>query len=209
LEFGCFNGFFVSELLHLGADAHGIELNENAIQVGNDRFGLSGRLHSTLDAPVLGQRPFDDVLCIDVLEHLEDPAALIARASDLLQPNGRIFVAGPTVERGFFDKTDYPPHHQWRFSRRGLTHLLERKGFDVNCVLVQHDGMLLVRNLIGKILNSPKGREFYGDISIVSPSTEKGLARVLYKILSTAGTALFTTLRIPYCSAVIVAQKRV
>jgi hypothetical protein len=175
--------------------------------VGRDTFGLVGRLHATLEL-ALDHGPFDDLLCIDMVEHLEDPHSFLTRVSTLLRPIGRIFLAGPTVERRFFDKTDYPPHHQWRFSRPGLAHLLERSGFSLQSQFVQHDGMLLLRNLIGKVLNGPTKKEFYGEISVASPSTEKGLAGVAYKALSKMGTAAFTLLRIPYCSAVFVAQRR-
>jgi SAM-dependent methyltransferase len=206
LEIGCFNGFFVSELSYLGADAHGVDVNEQALLVGRDSFDLAGRLHSTLEMAA-GEGPFDDVLCIDVIEHLEDPGSFIAMVSKLLRPKGRIFIAGPTVERRFFDKSDFPPHHKWRFSRPGLSNFLRRNGFSLESEFVQHDGMLLLRNTIGKYLSGPRTKEFYGEITVKPPSTEKGFAGALYNVFSRVGTLVFTILRIPYCSAVLVATK--
>lgn len=206
LEIGCFNGFFVSKLMHLEADAHGVDVNQQALLVGRDSFGLEGRLHANLEnAAQQGQ--FDDVICIDVLEHLENPDSFLAQVSTLLNPNGRVFIAGPTVERRFFDKSDYPPHHKWRFSRLGLSQFLRRGGYSPQNEFVQYDGMLLLRNAIGKWLNGPQKNEFYGDITVIPPSTEKGLVGVLYSAVSKIGTFVFTMLRIPYCSAVLVATK--
>jgi SAM-dependent methyltransferase len=207
LEIGCFNGFFVSELARLGADAHGVDLNEQALLVGRKSFELGGRLHDTLELAER-QGPFDDVLCIDVMEHLEDPDKFLAHVLVLLRPGGRVFIAGPTVERRFFDKSDYPPHHKWRFSRAGLSRLLERSGFKNEHQFIQHDGTLLLRNVVGKWLNGWKNKEFYGDIKVSPPSTESGLLGTVYAVMSKLGTIFFTLLAIPYCSAVLVATKR-
>lgn len=206
LEIGCFNGFFLDELKQRGADVHGFDINRDAITVGEELFGLSGRLDTSLDR-LAAQGPFDDILCIDVLEHLDQPSAFLLEMRSLLKPTGRIVVAGPTVERGFHDKSDYPPHHKWWFSRPGLRSLLQHSGFEVLTTSVQRDGMLFVRNVIGKTLTGLWKREFYGQTAITPPSMESTTRRVLYATLSALGTAVFTLLRLSYCSAIFTAQK--
>ncbi len=206
LEIGCFNGFFVSELHRSGADAYGIELNEKAIEVGEELFNLKGKLFHSLEN--LDHLPsFDDVICIDVLEHIDDPIQFIRQFSGILKPNGRIFIAGPTVERRFFDKTDYPPHHKWRFSRPGLVSMLEKNGFKVQQTIIQYDGMLALRNFAGKLINGINRREFYGEQVIAPPSTSKGLFGIIYNVFSIIGIAFFKLMRISYCSTVIVGIK--
>jgi SAM-dependent methyltransferase len=206
LEIGCFNGFFLDELRQRGADVHGFDVNCAAITVGEELFGLSGRLVTSLDR-LAAQGPFDDILCIDVLEHLDQPNAFLQELQDLLKTTGRVVVAGPTLERGFHDKSDFPPHHKWWFSRPGLRSLLQHSGFEVLETSIQRDGMLFVRNFIGKALTGISNREFYGQTAINAPNVESAAHRMLYASLNALGTVVFTLLRISYCSAIFIAQK--
>ena len=206
LEIGCFNGFFLDELKKRGADVYGFEINQDAIAVGSELFGLAGRLEVSLER-LSTHGPFDDVLCIDVLEHLEQPGAFVDELSSLLHPEGRLTVAGPTTERRFHDKSDFPPHHKWWFSRLGMKKMLQQCGFQVVSISIQRDGMLFVRNFIGRTLAGLRKREFYGDTVITAPRMESGLRQVLYVTLSVLGVALFTALRISYCSTIIVVRK--
>lgn len=206
LEIGCFNGFFLDELKKRGADVYGFDVNQDAVAVGNELFGLAGRLEVSLER-LSTHGPFDDVLCIDVLEHLEQPGAFVDKLSALLQPEGYLTVAGPTTERRFHDKSDFPPHHKWWFSRPGIKKMLQQYGFQVVSTSIQRDGMLFVRNFIGRTLIGLRKREFYGDTLITAPRMESGLRQVLYVTSSMLGVALFKALRISYCSTIFIAQR--
>lgn len=206
LEIGCFNGFFLDELRKKGAEVYGFDVNEQALTVGINLFNLSGRLKNSIKA--LNQfGPFDDVICIDVLEHLQQPEATLSEISMMLKPQGRVVIAGPIVERGFHDKSDYPPHHAWWFSSKGLQSLLTSNQFLVGPVSIQRDGLLLIRNFFGKLCTGLSKREFYGETQVVSPSFDGVITNRLYSIVQFMGTVLFTLLRIPYCSAIIIGTK--
>jgi predicted TPR repeat methyltransferase len=87
--------------------------------------------------------PFDVVVCADVLEHLAEPARLLARIAAWLAPGGTLFASLPNVanlqvrgglllgrfdyaERGILDRT-----HLRFFTRRTARRLLEEAGFRV------------------------------------------------------------------------------
>lgn len=207
LEIGCFNGFFLDDLRKHGADVYGFDVNQEAVNVGRELFGLSERLDTSMEQ-LAANGPFDDILCIDVLEHLDHPSTFIVQLSELLKPDGRLIVSGPTTERRFHDKSDFPPHHKWWFSRFGIEIMLLRNGYQVTSTSIQHDGMLFARNLIGRVMANPCKREFYGKTVITAPEMKSGLLYFLYSVLSMLGVALFTALGISYCSIIIVAQKR-
>jgi 2-polyprenyl-3-methyl-5-hydroxy-6-metoxy-1,4-benzoquinol methylase len=207
LEIGCFNGFFLEELRIRGADVYGFDVNQEAVAVGSELFGLTHRLDVSLNR-LAAQGPFDDILCIDVLEHLDQPDRLLCELHALIRPGGRLLVAGPTTERRFHDKSDFPPHHKWWFSRPGLHSLLQRHEFEVISISVQRDGMLLLRNAVGRVLAGLHKKEFYGETTFTAPSTKSAWRRVVYAMLSALGTALFTLLRVSYCSAIFIARKR-
>jgi SAM-dependent methyltransferase len=68
---------------------------------------------------------FDTVLCTEVLEHIPDPAAFLARAYRCLRPEGRLVLTVPFAARWHFIPFDY-----WRFTPAGLHQLLTEAGFD-------------------------------------------------------------------------------
>ena len=87
--------------------------------------------------------PFDVVVCADVLEHLTDPAAMLARIREWLAPGGILLASIPNVanvsvrvallfgrfeysDRGILDRT-----HATFFTRSTGRRLLESNGFDV------------------------------------------------------------------------------
>ncbi len=206
LEVGCFNGFFLDELRVRGADVYGFDLNKTAIDVGVEMFGFQGKLDTDLEK-ILKLGPFDDILCIDLLEHLHNPGKMVKMLSPHLNHEGQLIIAGPTVERKFHDKSDFPPHHQWWFSRNGLKKLVTRMGFHVHGVEVQRDGLLFIRNIVGRALKKGDIREFYGDEGIVAPDTSQGILGRAYNLLSYLSFFPMFVLGLSYCSTIIYARK--
>jgi SAM-dependent methyltransferase len=207
LEIGCFNGFFLYDLRKKGSDVYGIDSNQRAIMIGREKFGLSDRLYTSLDR-LESQKPFNDIVCIDVLEHLEDPKAYLKKLETFLAPNGRMIIAGPTLERSLHDKSDYPPHHKWWFSRLGLKTLLESCDFELVSITIEKNGILFLRNLAGRIINGFNKHEFYGESFGYAPNTTGQFLQKIYSIASFIGTKLFTFLGICYCSTIFISRKK-
>jgi SAM-dependent methyltransferase len=67
---------------------------------------------------------FDTALCTEVLEHIPDPAAFLARAHRCLRPGGRLVLTVPFAARWHFIPYDY-----WRYTPSGLSRLLTDAGF--------------------------------------------------------------------------------
>jgi methionine biosynthesis protein MetW len=86
---------------------------------------------------------FDVIVFADVLEHLVDPAGMLALASKGLRPNGRILISVPNVAHwsmrwyillGRFNYTDTgirdATHLRW-FTHKTLRQLLDSCGFEI------------------------------------------------------------------------------
>ncbi len=73
---------------------------------------------------------FDTVLCLNVLEYLEDPAPVIGRLSATLKPNGVLVVLAPHAER-LYGSLDQSLGHKRRYSKTAARRLLESQGFTV------------------------------------------------------------------------------
>jgi len=152
LDAGCSAGALARELAAAGVVVDGIESDAGAAEVARSvcRRVLVGDLETMeLDLP-LGA--YDRVLLADVIEHLREPAAAMARLRPLLAPAGRLVVSTPNIanwsmrllhlagrwdyrERGIMDAT-----HVRFFTRRTLLSALEAAGYrvvelDVSCPL--------------------------------------------------------------------------
>jgi SAM-dependent methyltransferase len=67
----------------------------------------------------LAGRSFDTILYIDVLEHIEDDAAELGRARDLLRPGGRLIVLSPAYPR-LYSEFDRAIGHHRRYTKGSL-----------------------------------------------------------------------------------------
>jgi glycosyltransferase involved in cell wall biosynthesis len=76
---------------------------------------------------------FDTVLCLNLLEHVADPALALANARLALAPGGRLIVLVPQGE-WLYSSLDRGVGHLRRFRREELVALLERAGLRVRSV---------------------------------------------------------------------------
>lgn len=77
--------------------------------------------------------PFDSVVCLNVLEHIDDDAAALRRLAATLKVGGRVVLVVPAM-MGLYGEMDRALHHFRRYDRSGLVTLLDANGFDVEHV---------------------------------------------------------------------------
>lgn len=94
VDVGCGGGILTEALAKAGAQASGIDLSEVSLAVAQQHaidHGLSIDYHLK-NAEQLAQEQagqFDMVTCMEMLEHVPDPAKVIAACAQLLKPGGR------------------------------------------------------------------------------------------------------------------------
>ena len=102
LDVGCGGGILSESMAEKGAKVTGIDLGEKALKVA--------QLHSldsgvTLDYQLIAveqlaeQQPasFDVVTCLEMLEHVPDPASVVVACAKLVKPGGHVFFS--TINR--------------------------------------------------------------------------------------------------------------
>ena len=97
LDVGCSSGYLARPLSGRGNTIVGIELDPQAAREAQafcERV-LVGDVE-TMELP-LEAGSFDVVLCGDVVEHLRDPAATLARLRPLLRPGGQLVLSTPNI----------------------------------------------------------------------------------------------------------------
>jgi SAM-dependent methyltransferase len=126
LEVGAGTGNNVRLLTALGRHTSWTCLEPDPALLGvlKDRvrtWGLPGRIEPFLGTleQLPGDRRFDTILYIDVLEHIEDDGAELARAAALLAPGGKLIVLAP-AHQALFSPFDHAVGHYRRYSARRL-----------------------------------------------------------------------------------------
>jgi SAM-dependent methyltransferase len=69
---------------------------------------------------------FDTVLCNEVLEHVPEPARLMAEAARVLKPGGILLLTTPQTWG-----LHHEPHDYYRYTKYGLRYLATKSGFEV------------------------------------------------------------------------------
>ncbi|MFK8081778.1 MAG: bifunctional 2-polyprenyl-6-hydroxyphenol methylase/3-demethylubiquinol 3-O-methyltransferase UbiG [Granulosicoccus sp.] len=102
LDVGCGGGILSESMARAGADVVGIDLAEaplsvarlHALETGTD---VDYRAISTEDCAIEMAEQFDCVTCLEMLEHVPDPASTVAACAKLVKPGGRLFFS--TISR--------------------------------------------------------------------------------------------------------------
>ncbi len=137
-DLGCWVGFLLSEAERRGWQASGVEPSRFASAYARERLGLDVTT-GTMDTAALDGRQFDAVFLGDVIEHLPDPAAALARIRSLLAPGGVVALAlpdaGSRVARRMGARwwSVLPTHVQY-FTRGSMARLLAGNGFALEWV---------------------------------------------------------------------------
>ncbi len=134
LDVGAYIGVFVEVAQAAGWQATGVEPSDWAAAEAQ-RHGLNV-IVGTQDAPELHGRQFDVVTMWDVIEHVDDPAAEMAKAYRLLKPGGWLVVHTMDVDSAFSRLMGgrwpwYMDMHMHYFSQQTMRQMLTQVGFDV------------------------------------------------------------------------------
>ena len=98
LDIGCGGGILAEGMASLGAEVTGIDLSEKALSVARLHLFESGHKvdyrHQSAEA-LADELPghFDVVTCMEMLEHVPDPASIVAACARLVKPGGHVFLS--------------------------------------------------------------------------------------------------------------------
>ena len=98
LDVGCGGGLLAEALARAGARVTGIDLAPGMIEVARLHAAEGGlsidyRIASAEETARTEAQAFDAVTCMEMLEHVPDPAAAVASLAALLRPGGALFVS--------------------------------------------------------------------------------------------------------------------
>ncbi len=98
LDVGCGGGLLSEALARAGAEVTAIDLAPELVKVAR-LHGLESGVQVDYQVKAIeelaGERPgsFGAITCMEMLEHVPDPASIIAACAKLLRPGGRLFLS--------------------------------------------------------------------------------------------------------------------
>ena len=96
LDVGCGGGILAEAIAKKGANVKGIDLSEKALKVA-ELHSLESEVqvsYELIAAEALVAREagqYDVVTCMEMLEHVPDPSAIVQACATLVKPGGRLF----------------------------------------------------------------------------------------------------------------------
>lgn len=102
VDVGCGGGILAESMAKKGANVTGIDLSEKALKVADLHSLESGVAvrYELIAAEALAAREpgqYDIVTCMEMLEHVPDPAAIVQACATLVKPGGKVFFS--TISR--------------------------------------------------------------------------------------------------------------
>lgn len=166
LDVGCGGGILSESLAQIGANVTGLDMGAEPLEVARLHAAESGLTINYVQSTVEDYaeqyaNQFDVVTCMEMLEHVPDPASVVEACAKLVKPGGRVFFS--TINRNT---------KAWLFAIVGAEYLLNMvpKGtHDINkCIrpaellgfIDQTD--LFAKHIIGLHFNPLKNHFYLG-----------------------------------------------
>lgn len=98
LDIGCGGGILTESLSKAGAKASGIDMSEPAIKAAKEhaeKHNLPIHYQQISAENYAAEHPHsvDIITCMELLEHVPDPASIIAACANLVKPGGHVFMS--------------------------------------------------------------------------------------------------------------------
>ncbi|MDW5375540.1 bifunctional 2-polyprenyl-6-hydroxyphenol methylase/3-demethylubiquinol 3-O-methyltransferase UbiG [Halomonas sp. HP20-15] len=102
LDVGCGGGILSEAMAHRGAEVTGIDLGATPLEVARmhqQESGVTVDYRQISAEEMAAEQPgeYDVVTCLEMLEHVPDPAAVVRACATLVRPGGHVFFS--TINR--------------------------------------------------------------------------------------------------------------
>lgn len=136
LDAGCGTGFMTRELVRQGRRVTAIDADEELVAFTR-RLLEAEALEADVQQMPLGEgrlttlSRFECIVCLDVIEHIEDDVRALAEIRDALSANGRLLLAVPAMP-SLYGRRDRALGHYRRYGRRDLLDVCRRTSLRVD-----------------------------------------------------------------------------
>jgi ubiquinone/menaquinone biosynthesis C-methylase UbiE len=156
LDIGCAGGYLTNILSKLTKCSKiiGLDLSDKAVEYAQEKYGSKKISFMVSDAQNihLPSSKFDLVSAIEILEHVENPLAVLKEIHRVLKSNGTLLLAVPISNFGFetiwylWTKTKgrvWKDAHLHKFKNKDIVDIIESSGFSIKEIKNSHLGMIV------------------------------------------------------------------
>ena len=144
-DIGSGDSYFLGEL------ARGVDGMIHCVDSGYESSGPRGRIAQHRSIDEISPGSIDTVLMMDVLEHAQDDATLLRKATGLLRLGGTMLITVPAYPALFSEHDKFLGHHR-RYTRKRLRALIDTAGLEIKDDFYFFTSLLLGR--AGEVLLS-------------------------------------------------------
>ncbi len=137
LDVGCNHGFTVEAATRLGFNAHGIDIDKEAVISSQQTFGADRYTSIAVQDYAAAGNKADIIYTSEVIEHVPDPDSFVKAIAEILDVGGILYLTTPDsghfrVPKNFVEWNDVmPPEHITYFTKEGLRILLKKYGLEI------------------------------------------------------------------------------
>ncbi|WP_239341375.1 bifunctional 2-polyprenyl-6-hydroxyphenol methylase/3-demethylubiquinol 3-O-methyltransferase UbiG [Frankia sp. CiP3] len=125
LDYGCGVGYGARMLAEAGAaSVTAVDVDPAALAYARTHYPAAAIDHVLADTIATGT--YDVITCFEVLQHVQDPAELLAAFQRVLDPHGRLYLSAST-----YPTADMYRYHQRDYDQAGLRAAVGAAGFTI------------------------------------------------------------------------------
>ena len=134
LDVGCGMGFMTEALVRAGRDVVPLDIELSLVRHTTQRINRyvphgNGTLYAGYAVPFADQS-FDTVVCLDVIEHVEDDSRLVKEFRRVLRPGGHLVLTVPALQL-LYGQRDKNIGHYRRYDKPLLRQRFTAAGFEL------------------------------------------------------------------------------
>lgn len=147
-DVGCGGGLLSEALARDGAQVTGIDLGEKVIEIAKlhlyeSDLAVDYRVQSSAELAAAEPASFDAVCCMEMIEHVPDPEALVNDLAAMLKPGGRLFMSTLNRTPAAFGAAILGAEYLMRLLPRGTHHYAQFLKPSELARLLRHAGLEL------------------------------------------------------------------
>ena len=131
LGHGGYKEYLPDNIKYIGIDIDTLSINKAKSKYPNDIF-MQGDITDSSIKTTLNNINIDSILCINVLEHIENDSLCIKNMLDILQEGGHLFLFIPAFQH-IYNELDAMAGHFRRYTKKSISSLIPENGQVVHC----------------------------------------------------------------------------
>jgi SAM-dependent methyltransferase len=207
LDAGCGTGHLTLDLLKENYDVTPIDYSDELVCYAQKKIKDANYNTKVFSCDIVLIKnknflPFDSIICLDVIEHIDKDKIVLNNFCELLKNEGTLIISVPAITK-FYGERDKKVGHYRRYDKKEITAKLKKAGFEIFEIRYWNFIGVIPFVLFEKILHKPVNENIrYSRISLSS--------KIFNRLLNYWFSIIENNIHLPIgLTLIIVCKKRV